>query len=398
MNRVAFISRINLIGGRTNVYNFAKTCEAVNSQYGFSTMLVTTDQPRDTAVFFKKMGIKKPFEVVSLGVTNTLSTYGGHMWYELWAFIRANTSLMYFLVKKNREINTVYFRDESLFLTALFAKLCMRKKVFFEIHSVYERKYRQLKNILAARFSDGIVAISSGLVNHYEKENKNIILSLCSAAEDSWFDHSKNRFAFRKILNLPMDPFIIGYAGVVGINPNNDYYELDDIVKSLETLPKNIVFVVVGEIRGNAEWLREVAKDVRVLDRLVIIRWQERSMIPKYLQAFDAIVIPRRKKNLVGDSPAKMFPALAARRPIIAGNAESIEEVLTNMKDSLIVRENNSEGWADAIAEIYNNPYLAEKISAGAEVTKGLYTWEKRGASIADFIDRTIGGRNKKSR
>src|SRR3989344_5038950 len=67
-------------------------------------------------------------------------------------------------------------------------------------------------------------------------------------------------------------------------------------------------------------------------------------MIPKYCQYFGIILIPKRKKDLVGDSPAKMFPALASRRPIIGGRAECIEEVLTDGVDAVIVEQNNPEG------------------------------------------------------
>lgn len=390
MNRILFVSRINLLAGRTNVYNFAKTCEALNVQVGLDARLVTTDQEADRQTFFQKMGIKKPFEIICLSATSTVSEYSGQGWYQLLIFLFANLNLIAYLIVHKKEFDIIYFRDESLVPAVVFAKVFLRKKVFFEIHSVLESKSRQILNVVAIRSADGIIAISSGLKRYYEKSNKNILISVCSAAEDSWFDYSYNKEDFRKDLRLPIGAYLIGYTGVVGANPNNDYYEVDDIIKSLKALAKEVVCVVVGELNANADWLRQVARGCGVEDRLMILPWQTRSMIPKYLQAFDAILVPKRKKDLVGDSPAKMFPAMASRQPIIAGRAECIEEVLTNGVDAIIVEENSPEGWAQAILKIYHDPNLAQSLSRQALITKGKYTWEKRGITIAEFIKQTI--------
>lgn len=389
MTRIIYISRINLLSSRTNVYNLAKTCEALNSQPGFELRLVTTDQERDKKAFFQKMGVKSDFDIVCLGVTNTASKHVGKKWYEFLTFLFANISIGRFILKAQKDVDCVYYRDESLFLCAMFVKIFTNKKVFFEIHSVYEKKYRQIKNNLGAYFSTGIIAISSGVKNYYQRINPNVFVSLCSAAEDSWFDHSKTKSYFREILGLPANSFIVGYAGVVGINPNNDYYEIDDIVRSLKKLPEDVICVLVGELNSNADWLRRVISDSGVADRVKILRWQERITIPKFLQAFDVNLIPKRKKDLVGDSPAKMFPALAAERPIVAGNSESIREVLTNDLDAVIVNENTPDGWAEGILKVKNDSDLRERILKGALITKNKYTWEKRGAAIAEFIKHT---------
>ena len=390
MIRIIYISRINLLSDRTNAYNLAKTCEAINAQEGFQVKLVTTDHQRDAGAFFQMMGVEKSFQVTGLGVTDTLSKYSGQNWYELFIFLSLNLRLVLFFFKHMREFDGVYFRDESLFPVALFAKLILRKKVFFEIHSVLQKRLRQLFNMVAVQFSNGVIAISSGLKRYYQKMNNTILFSLCSAAEDLWFDYSRDKTMFRKELGLPLEAYLVGYTGVVGANPNNDYYELDDIVKSLVFLPANISCVIVGELTDEALWLRNVAKKSGVQNRVIILPWQNRNKIPKYLQAFDAILVPKRKKDLIGDSPAKMFQALATRRPIIAGRAECIEEVLTDGVDAVIVEQNNPEGWSKAILKTYENNELAKKLSDQAWITKDKYTWEKRGIAIAEFIRKTI--------
>ncbi|MFZ2484907.1 MAG: glycosyltransferase [Minisyncoccia bacterium] len=381
MIRIFCLSRINLLSGRTHVYNLAKTCEALNAQEDFKVTFITTDKPSDLDTFFHKLGIKKPFDVICLGLAKT---------FELGALILANVHFAALLLSRRNQFDVVYFRDESLAPAAWWAKRILYKKVFFEIHSVLESTRRQLLNKWGAKTASGMIAISGGLKRYYDKFNNNIIVSLCSAAEDSWFDYARTKEEFRKELQLPQEAYLLGYTGVVGANPNNDYYEIDDIVKSLKFLPENIVLVIVGELNGNGEWLHKVARAEGVENRVIMMPWQERNKIPKYLQAFDINVIPKRKKDLIGDSPAKIFPALASQQPIIGGRAESIEEVLTDGVDAIIVEQNNPDGWIKAILEIYKDNDLGKKLSDEAWLTKNKYTWPKRGDAIGEFIKRSI--------
>ena len=136
MIRVIYISRINLLSDGTNVYNLAKTCEAMNAQEDFRVKLVTTDHDRNAGAFFKMVGVHRPFDITCLSLTSTLSRHSGKRWHELFIFLIANLRLVLFLLRRTGEFDVVYFRDESLFPTAIYAKMILRKKVFFEIHSL----------------------------------------------------------------------------------------------------------------------------------------------------------------------------------------------------------------------------------------------------------------------
>lgn len=387
---ILHITRINLTSGRTNTYNVAKTCETINAQEDYSVKLLTTDQKKSIPDFFYRMGVRRPFDVVCLGVTNATSKYIGRRWHTFFMFIYVNLYVFWYFIIHFKDFDIVYYRDDSLFPAAFCAGKILRKKVFFETHLVLERKFRQLINTACVKFADGVIAISSGLRHYYQKSNSNILLSLCSAAEDLWFDSSHDKYSFRRQLGLPKEIFLIGYAGLIGVNPNNDYYETDDIVRSLVLLPKDIVFIMVGELNSDADWLRDIALDIGALDRVIIFPWMQRSNIPKYLQACDIILIPKRKKNRIGDTPAKIFPALASGRPIVAGRAGGIQEVLTDGVDAVILEKNNPDEWAKAILRIYNDRKFGEKISNQALITKNKYTWEKRGIDIVGFITKTL--------
>jgi len=389
MIRVLTISRINLSSGRTHVYNLTKTTSALNSREELEVDLVSTDKPTNTSTFLKKFNIGKDkrFNLILLNsFSKKLENKNRILGWM--AIFFANFSIIKFTFLNNTKYDVIYLRDETLFMSVMFLKIILRKKVFYEVHSVLERPHGQMMNKVIAKLSDGIIAISSELKKYYEQYNSNIIMSLCSSYEEGWFDYSKDKKTFREELGLPEDSILIGYTGVLGANPNNDYYEIDDIVKSLKKLPENVIFVGVGELNNNADWIRRVAKENLVTDRVIIKPWQDRSVIPKFLQSFDISVIPKRKKDLIGDSPAKMFPAIASKVPIVAGNSESITDVLVDGRNAVIVRENNKDGWAEAINKILEDKEFADKITQQAFEDKELYTWEKRAEAISSFVSK----------
>jgi len=386
MLNILVLSRINYSSGRTNVYNITKSTDAINNIDNVSAHLLTTDYEKNATGFLKKYNVEN-LKLISLcsgsKKLENKNRIAGYL-----AIFAANFSVSNYIFKNRKQYSVIYLRDETLFLAVLLSKFLLRKKVFYEVHSVLQRPHGQLMNVLIAKSADGIIAISTGLKEYYKKYNKNIFVSLCSSYERGWFDYDASKKELREKLELPIHKKIIGYTGVVGANPNNDYYELDDIIIALKQLPDYVYFVVVGEFENNADWLRKIAEENNVASRLLIIGWQDRSTIPLYLQSFDITVIPKRKKDYTGDSPAKMFPSLASKTPIVAGNSDSIKEVLVNDHNALLVSENNAEGWYKALNSMLQDEQLVQCLSKQAYEDRLKYTWEKRGESIVNFINK----------
>lgn len=382
--RICYISRIYFSSTRTHVYNIARTCEALNNRGGISVRLVSTDAAPDVDVFFNTHGVVRPFPITGLGATSTPVL--GRLQFFV-ALFRANSALVWFLVKNRASYDVVYARDEGL-LPAAFAARLLGKPFFFESHSVLIGRHRQFLNTSMVRLSRGLVAISKQLQNYYAPLQKNSIVSYCGSEETFWVDTTQTQHQIRERLKLPGDKFLVGYAGVLGANPNGDVYELDDVIRALAMLPKDVFFIAVGEQEHNADWLRRIAVEAGVADRIIIIPWQKRSITPQYLQSFDVVVIPKRKKDMESDSPLKMFSAMSVGRPIVGGKTLAITEVLTHGQNALIVSVNTPEGWAEALEQLHSDGALAKRIAQQACEDAKKYTWERRGVDIGEFIQR----------
>lgn len=397
MLSVFYITRVNFQSNKAHVFNIAKTCEALNSTGKLKMMLVSSDNSLRSLEayenFFRRCGVKNKFTIVSL---NSISNYFfGSRWrfFNWLEIVFSNISLMRHLLSNRKTIDVIYFRDGAIILPVLFAKL-LGKPIFFEIHAVLHSWHRQFPVNILARFSSGLINISQGLDYFYKKYNSNSVVSFCSASEPEIFNTTKDKNELRIKLNLPIDKTIIGYAGNLYATGNNDPYGIDDIIRSLPLLPENIIFIGVGKKSSEVKELEKLANNLKVSKRVVFLPWVTKDKVSDYILSFDILVIPSAGAQ-IGNSPTKMFEYLPSRRPIIAANTEAISEVLTNEKNAILVDYKNPAAWSGAILKILNNPELSQKLIVQAEKDAHLYTWEKRGKDISNFITTTIEKNDK---
>jgi glycosyltransferase involved in cell wall biosynthesis len=383
--RICYISRIHFASTRTHVHNVTRTSEALNACEEVSVRLVSTDVAPDVDVFLKQHGVTQPFAISGLGLTFPKPGRARLLVWLLWSNIRMG----WFLFKNRSTYDVVYARDEGLVFAVLVGRL-IGKPFFFESHSVLIGWHRQVFNELMVRMSSGLIAISKRLQRFYERLQSNSVVSYCGGEETPTADAPMSQHALRKHLGLPEGGFLAGYMGVLGENPNGDVYELDDVARSLALLPNEVMLVAVGERENDAEWLRHAARAAGVGDRVMVLPWQPRDTTPLFLNSFDAVVIPKRKKDMDSDSPLKMFSAMSAGRPIIGGQTEAITEVLTHGQNVLIVESNTPAGWAERIGMLYRDPALGKRLGDQAKHDARTYSWERRGSDIAAFVVRTL--------
>lgn len=394
MISIFYITQMDFNSKRAHVYNVAKTCEALANVSEVKITLVSCynslKNNEEKNIFFERHGIKKQFKIICL---NSWSNYFRNSSLKIinWSkVILVNFSLIKFLFQKRKEIEVIYFRDHLLFLSIIFGKYFLRKSIFYENHYVLRKKHGQFLTNLLVKISDGIIAISYQLKKYYQKLNKNIVVCFCGAAEHHKFDYSKDKLSLRKELNLPLDKFIIGYVGNLGLTGNYDTYQIDKIIMALKHLPQNVIFLGVGDKNGDSKPFSDLSAKLGLSERTIFLPWQERTKIPKYLLSIDVLFLPKRPIDMSGDSPLKMFEYLATKRPIIAANSLAIKEVMIDEVNSLIVKSNKPTEWARAIERIMTDSNLSERISNQSFEDSRKYTWQKRGESIYSFIDSIV--------
>jgi len=351
MTSIFYLSRVNLSTKRAHVHNIAKTCESLAKFKDIEITLVSTSgrfKKGEVEDFFKEHQIIQKFSIISLSSWGNLFgriRFRPFNWLEV---ILVNFTLIRFLLFCRKKIDIIYLRDQHLFLAIIFVKYFLHKPIFFEVHAAKRKKHTQALLNFIVRSAKGVIAISFALQKYYEKLNKNIIVAFCFAPEKEYFPYQKDKKELRQELNLPLNKVILGYTGRLDLKGVHSNYGIDKVVKALGLLSLDVLFVIIGAQKKEAELLEKIVEDAGTSDKLKICPRISRLKMPSYLLAFDILILPKLGE-LPGDSPAKMFEYLAVRKPIVAASTEPVKEVLHHEENALLVSHDTAEEWAEAI-------------------------------------------------
>ena len=178
----------------------------------------------------------------------------------------------------------------------------------------------------------------------------------------------------KKILNKkPEEIYLVNTARLVHQKAN------DDTIRALALLPANIKFLVVGD-GPDEQMLKDLAKELKLENRVIFTGRVDRSEITKYRKAADIFVCPSRSEGL-GNA---FLSAMASRLPVIAtqegGLAEFIFDAQKNPdKESTAwaVEKNSPEQIAMAVKDILSNPEKTKKITDTArKMVEQKYDWD----------------------
>jgi len=395
MTVILHISRMNFLSNKAHVYTTAKTCEAMAIQPELKVILLSSDNSlvgdKKKESFFLKHNIENKFDIVSLkSIANVLkgSNYRFINWLET---IFANFSILNYVFKHKKEFDILYFRDTSLFVPILILKYLYKVPIFMEIHAVLHKKHGQFLNNYFAKISDGVIAISYGLKEYYEKFNKKIIVSFCAASEPERFKKiPEDSKSLRKILNLPQDKIILMYSGNLFRTGNFDSYGIEDIVNAMKYLDDSYLFVGIGKKGNEVRGHEELAKKIKVDNKVLFLPWVEKQEVYRYWKSADVLLLPAAGAT-IGNSPTKMFEYLVSGKVIVSARTRAIEEVLEDGVNALLVTNyKNGEEWAKAIRRATQDKELSNRLIRKSLEDGKKYTWDNRGKKIGEFIKETI--------
>jgi len=134
---------------------------------------------------------------------------------------------------------------------------------------------------------------------------------------------------------------------------------IEDLINATAMLnDQNILLCTIGV--DNSAYSLYVSERIKQLlpNSNITLGQQPFSKLSFFLSAADLITIPQRDNNATkGQSPAKLFDAMAMGKPIISTNASGISDIVKN--NAWIVSPNNPKELAQAIRDAINSPEKA---------------------------------------
>ncbi len=295
-------------------------------------------------------------------------------------FVQSLTfSISVFFYSIFKKCDFAYGRDE---LSLYFLTFLKNKKLFWETHTA--KNNFVVKRALEK--ADGVISITQGLkdfyLNKYKiKEEK--ILVAPDGVDLKDFDIKLTKEELKEKLNLPKDRKIALYTGHL-----YDWKGAQVLADSSRFFKNDELLVFVGGTDKDIEEFKEKNKDK---ENILILGRVPHKKIPFYLKLADVLLLPNSAKSEISrlyTSPMKLFEYMASGVPIVASKLPSIEEVLINNINAILVESDNPKALFEGVNKILSDESFAEKISSSSFVDARKYLWKERSANILNFIKK----------
>jgi len=353
--KILYLANIRIPTEKAHGVQIMKTCEALALVGAEVTLVVPSRDIRikDDPFFYHR--VQKNFTILHLDCPD-LVRFGkfGFFIMTIWFSQRCAAE-----VWKTRP-DVVYSRDYFL----LFDQWFFPQKKVWEVHDGLWNiciKYMRLF---------GIVAISNGLKDFYEKRDKKNVVVAHDAVDLKEFEG-----VVKADLKLPRDKKIIMYIGHL-----YGWKGTDTLLEASKKIDAQVV--VIGGFDNEVRELSKAYPDVIFKGYLAY------TELASNQKAADLLVIPNSGKSDISrlyTSPLKVFAHMTSGVPILASDLPSLREVL-NENNAFFAEADNPESFARAIDYILCHPDEAKIKAKQAQKDVLQYTWEKRVGIIINFL------------
>ncbi len=370
--KIIYITNTRIPTEKAHGYQICKMCEEFSGQGAEIELWVPsrTNRIKQSVPLF--YGLKENFKIREIKSFDFFKYYEylGKLSFWLQGFWFA-FKLMFIDAEKNA---IIYTRDPEI--GWIFSLRGYR--TIFELHN-WPGKNNLYRFLI--KHGDKIVTITKSLKELFLKNNwpENKILVAPDGVDLEKFDINLDKEGARKKINLPLDKKIILYVGHLCS------WRGADIMADAAKYLTDYQMIFVG---GTGQELKDFQDRYKDRANIKIIPFEKREMIPIYLKAADALILPNKSGSAISErytSPLKLFEYMASGVPIVASDLPSIREVL-NEKNCLFFQANNSESLAEKIKSLFSDEKLTSQISRQAYLDVKQYAWSERAKKIINFI------------
>jgi glycosyltransferase involved in cell wall biosynthesis len=254
----------------------------------------------------------------------------------------------------------------------------------FEAHTFPNRAlwfYRWLWNQC-----DRVVSVTAGLQKMFAEQGipESRLRVAADAVDLEAFTVTESKEACRRELNLPLDKFLVVYAGHL-----YPYKGIPDQIEAGQWLSPDIRLVIVGGRPDDLERTKALAAKFNLTNVIFVGRVPHKA-VPKYLRAADLATMPYTRESHHVEyysSPMKLFEYLAAGAPIISTDLPAVREILDDETAEFVPAE-DPKALADGINRLHANPSRLAVLSAHSSRLAKNYTWKSRAVAVLDAMPK----------
>jgi glycosyltransferase involved in cell wall biosynthesis len=376
--KLIYITNIRLPSEKANSYQSMQMCSSFSKYFdevelwtGKASNTKELSEIKDVFGYYnieKSFLIRKFFQFDSIILRN-LNEF---MWANLRDFIFSVNACLHLVKYRKSEEVFIYTRVWYLLYVFLFFKKIglVDNEIFYESHKFSKFLLKPLSRI------DGLIVINNYLYSLYEDNGfRELFVAHDGVNIDEYKMISDYQFQpEKKERNVVYTGSLFLWKGV------------NILVDSLKYLPNNVKLIFVG---GSDQYLfdfKKYVKDSGQKNRVTIVPHIPKKDLLQYIEIADVLVLPNSAKDKMSfySSPIKMFEYMASKRPIVASDLPSIQEILSDQDNATLFNSDNPRDLANKILNVFTND--CSKLVRRALSDVKPYTWDKRAKNITKFI------------
>lgn len=217
--------------------------------------------------------------------------------------------------------------------------------------------------------ADIIIVSSQNLFNKLKIKRKNNMFLVGNGVEVEHFKKARENIEIPMDIKSTKKP-IIGYIGAIG-----EWFDFELIDSILKFYP-NISIVIIGPIFLKQK--PEINKLETSYSNLFVLGKKPYSILPNYIRAFDACIIPFKITELtLSVNPNKLYEYLAAGKPVISTALPEVEKY-----NGTVYVAKNTDEFLSHIDKVLTSTHDAERFLSIAFEN----SWDDKAKSIIDLI------------
>lgn len=256
-----------------------------------------------------------------------------------------------------------------------------RIRFFFELHSFEDNRIHRF----ILKRMDGIFCITENLqrivCRKISFDLHHTMVARMGVNLSNYREHN-NIASLRKEIGLPEKAWIAMYTGKV----SHGMKEIVLILNVAQRAPEAQFVLVGGKPEAVAYWRQYCDKES--IKNVFFAGFVSPAQISRFQLAANALLLyyPGDLATAQFTSPGKMMEYMAAGRPIVAVNFVTIQEVLRDGENSLLLPPDQPALVAETINKLIRDPALGNTLGRVARSNAVLYTWDSRALAMRNFI------------
>ena len=347
--KIAYLSDSEIPSKRANTVHVMKMCAALSAQGSEVTLFCNQRNEFIKAELFDAYNINKPFEIKAIRPR-----------------LFGKLQLIEYAIKKAKLVRKGDY--DFCYGRSLLALILLRNYKLVVISQSLKEEYLKLFPFLK---EDSITVLHDGAdVFNGEVKSSEVPEGLVEAQKTG-----------------PT----VGYIG--HLYPGKC---MEVMIKIATKMPETTFHVIGGTDEWISHWKEECTK--RSLTNVLFYGFIDNSKVASCYHYLDVVILPfsdniyynKDKKDNIGKyiSPLKLFEAMACGKAIVASKLVSIEEVVADGVDGILVSPDDTDGWKKHIEALLSNPNRREELGTMSKTKlESKYSWFKRAETILEIID-----------